>query len=54
MLRQSTIKHFESTFGRALTDEEKQCVVVRLVNGKLDSYLAPPLSETVKEWYGKN
>jgi hypothetical protein len=49
-LRQATVEQLETMFGRSLTDDEKQCVVVKLKNGKLDSYLAPPLSETVKDW----
>ena len=49
-LRQTTIKQLERSFGRALTDEEKQCVVVKLKDGKLDSYIAPPLSETLEKW----
>lgn len=51
MLRQATIKQLETMFGRSLTDDEKRCVVVNLKNGKLDSYVAPPLSDTLKEWH---
>ena len=51
MLRRSTIEDLEAKFGRSLTDEEKRCVVVQVKDGKGDSYIAPPLSETVKEWY---
>jgi hypothetical protein len=49
-LRQATIKQLETMFGRSLTDQEKQCVVVKLKNGNLDSYVAPSLSETVRQW----
>jgi hypothetical protein len=46
MLRQATVKQLETMLGRPLTDAEKQCVVVKFKNGKLDSYLAPPLAFT--------
>ena len=40
----------QTMLGRELTATEKQCIVVRLVDGKLDSHINPPLSETVKIW----
>ena len=49
-LRQATVAQLQSMLGRELTASEKQCIVVRLVDGKLDSHLNPPLSETVKIW----
>ena len=51
MLRQATVKQLEMMLGRSLTDAEKQCIVVKLKDGKLDSRLVSPLSDTVKEWH---
>jgi hypothetical protein len=51
MLRQATVKQLEMMFRRPLTDEEKRCIVVKLKDGKLDSHLVPPLSDTLKDWY---
>jgi hypothetical protein len=51
MLRQAAIKQLETMFGRSLSDEEKRCVIVKLKDGKLDSRIVSPLSETLKEWH---
>lgn len=49
--RQQTIRQLETMFGRPLTDEEKGCVVDRVVGGKIDSRIVPPLSATLDEWW---
>jgi len=51
MLRQAAVTQIEKMFGRALTDDEKRCVIVKLENGKLRSFVSPPLSDTIKEWH---
>jgi hypothetical protein len=52
-LKQATITQLEFMFKRPLTDGEKECIVVELKEGKLHSYIAPPLSDTLKQWHAQ-
>jgi hypothetical protein len=52
-LKQATVKQLEFMFKRPLTDGEQECIVVELKDGKLQSYIKPPLSETLKQWHAQ-
>jgi hypothetical protein len=54
ILRQASITQLQVMLKRPLSDDEQQCVVVKLENGKLNSRIVAPLSDTVKEWHRNN
>src|SRR5690349_13118019 len=48
ILRTAAYQTLERILGRPLTEDERACVVIRLVDGKLDSHVDEPLAGRVK------